>query len=111
MNQPTTIDFDKADGMTSTQVQYLNSFIEIIDMWASCFSGHYFDSNTTGKWGADSIEICQVPKCAKSSTIHKVVDSRVQMKVYPYNFFFRDNQEGEEVTVVDQLHIIGTFVI
>ena len=23
MNQPTTIDFDKADGMTSTQVQYL----------------------------------------------------------------------------------------
>ena len=33
------------------------------------------------------------------------------MKVYPYNFFFRDNQEGEEVTVVDQLHIIGTLVL
>merc|ERR1711971_637911 len=29
------------------------------------------DFNTTGKWRADSIKICQVPKCAKSSTIHK----------------------------------------
>ena len=33
------------------------------------------------------------------------------MEVHPYNLCFRDNQEGEEVTVVDQLHIIGTLLL
>ena len=72
MNQPTTIDFDKADGMTSTQVCIRTS--ERKDYYVSLlfFSGHCFDSSTAGKWGVDSIEICQVPKCPKSSTIHKV---------------------------------------
>ena len=69
MNQPTTIDFDKADGMTSTQVNLKKGRRTVK---ACYFSGYRFDPSTAGKWRVDSIKICQVPKCAKSSTIHKV---------------------------------------
>merc|ERR1712032_670800 len=70
MNQPTTIDFDKADGMTSTQ------------------------------------DITLTPTQLESGELIPLKFVKFQ-NVQNLQLFIRDNQEGEEVTVVDQLHIIG----
>jgi len=70
MNQPTTIDFDKADGMTSTQ------------------------------------DIALTQTQLESGELIPLKFVKFQ-NVQNLQLFIRDNQEGEEVTVVDQLHIIG----
>jgi thioredoxin len=70
MNQPTTIDFDKADGMTSTQ------------------------------------DIALTPAQLESGELIPLKFVKFQ-NVQNLQLFIRDNQAGEEVTVVDQLHIIG----
>jgi hypothetical protein len=70
MNQPTTVDFDKAVGMTSTQ------------------------------------DITLTPAQLDSGELIPLKFVKFQ-NVQNLQLFMRDNQEGEEVTVVDQLHIIG----
>jgi hypothetical protein len=69
MNQPTTVDFDKAVGMTSTQ------------------------------------DITLTPAQLDSGELIPLKFVKFQ-NVQNLQLFMRDNQEGEEVTVVDQLHII-----
>jgi len=70
MNQPNTLDFDKADGMTATQ-----------------------DVSLTAKQLEGEI----VPlKFVKFQNVQNI------------QFFFKDNQEGGEVTQIDHLAVIGT---
>jgi len=72
MNQPTTLDFDKADSMTATQELTLTP---------------------------DQLD--------ESSILLRYVKFQ---NVTNIQFFFKDNQSGDEITQIDHLTVIGTPV-
>ena len=107
MNQPTTIDFDKADGMTSTQVCIRNS--ERKNYHVSLL---FFQDIALTPAQLESGELIPL-KFVKFQNVQNL-QLFIRYDTHggdPYNLSFRDNQAGEEVTVVDQLHIIGTLIL
>ena len=108
MNQPTTVDFDKAVGMTSTQVHQkrflffsLFSSLSLLHIRISLWLQHNLTVESWFHWNLLSSKTCRIFSYSWGGS-----------KMRKWNQFrhldnLRDNQEGEEVTVVDQLHIIG----